>query len=163
MDDQAIYGALMIAYLIPYVVWTIARDQKVEILKQFYPGRADEEAIERRGNAVGIVWVAGMLVLLIGWKLESHPLPIFGIVVFGWACFAAFRKILRTKNLFRTRKARSIASVATIWSASVLGWYLVFGDRYGFEPRDAVLIALVPCVIGFIAYGAYRWVNRGQA
>ena len=163
MKYQTIYGALMIAYVIPYLVWTFVRDQKVEILKQFYPGRVDDQAIERRGNWVGGVWLAGMVFLLVGWKLEWHPIPIFGIIAIGWAVFAVMPKIPKAKDLLRARRTRTIVATAAVWFLTVLCWHLVFGVRYDFELKDTILIALVPCAIGFFAYGAYCWVKRGQS
>lgn len=162
MENQTIYGAFLIAYILPYWVWTIARDQKIEILKEFYPGRADENAIKRRGNQLDVIWTAGLAILLIGWSLDWHPIPTFAALLLLWAIFGITRRAPKFQKLLELRRTRSAIAAAAVWFAFVLGWYIIFGSRYGFEPRDALLLALIPILIALLALLAYVWVRKGK-
>ena len=162
MDEQAIYGVILIAYLIPYLIWLIARDQRFEILKQFYPGRADEKAKEQREYAIGAAWVIGFIVILGAWKLRAHPIPVFGIVIVGWLCFGVLRKLLKSANIFKLRETRIIVASTAVWIAMVFGWYLIFGSRYDFELREALLLVVVPITIAIVAYIGYQWAIKGK-
>jgi len=163
MEHGAIYGAMMIAYLVPYAIWVIGRDQKVEMLKEFYPGRADEKAIDRRGFQVAGVWIVGLLVLLAGWKLRWHPAPTFLIVLTCWVAFGAARRIPKLSGLLRTRRTRAVVAAATVWPTLVLAWYVLFGERYDVKAVEVGLLAIVPIPVALLAYGAYLWVSRGEA
>jgi len=162
MDAQALYGLFLILYIVPYWVWMIARDQKLEILKQFYPGRADEKALERQEYKVGGLWTAGLVLLLAGWSLKWHPVPTLLLVALLWAVGLIFTRISLLRSHFQTRRARSAIAVSVVWCLLVLGWYIIFGDRYGFEVREVMLLALVPIPIGFIAYAAFIWVGKAR-
>ena len=162
MDEQAIYGVILIAYLVPYLVWLIARDQRFEILKQFYPGRADEKAKEQREYAIGAAWVVGFIVILGAWRLRAHPIPVFGIVIVGWLCFGVLRRLLKSTTVFKLRQTRIIIAGTAVWTITVFGWYLIFGNRDGFELREALLLVVVPLIISMIAYIGYQWAIKGN-
>lgn len=162
MNDQTLYGLFLILYIVPYLVWMIAREQKLEILKQFYPGRADENTLQRQEFKIGGLWTAGLVLLLAGWSLSWHPVPALLLVALLWTVGLLFNRISLLRSLFQTRRARSAIAVSSVWCLLVLGWYIIFGDRYGFEVREAMLLAVVPIPIGLITYVAFIWVGKAQ-
>jgi len=162
MDAQTLYGILFLCYVIPYFVWMIAREQRLEILKQFYPGRADEKALERREFTIAALWFIGLLLLLAGWNLHWHLVPTILLVSVTWIAGFFVSRAFKARKFLQTKRARAIVAASGVWCSLVAGWYVIFGDRYGFDPGEAVLLALVPILIGLFAYGAFLWVKKAQ-
>ncbi|WP_164963590.1 hypothetical protein [Rubrivivax sp. JA1026] len=160
MNDNTIYGIFLIAYIFPYGAWMIARDQKIEILKQFYPGRADQSLLERREYSIGGIWSAGLAVILTGWSLHWDAILTILLVGAAWIIWGAASRMKMLRSLLQKRNARAIVAATGLWCASVGGWYLIFADRYGFEAGEAALIAAIPVAIGLLAYAAFLWIKR---
>jgi hypothetical protein len=102
------------------------------------------------------------MILLIGWKLDWHQVMALIIVASIWVFLGIIRKTARLNGLLKLRRTRGAIAATIVWFPVVFGWYVVFGDRYGFEVYDALLLSFVPIPIGGIAFIAYHWVQKGQ-
>jgi len=162
MDEQTLYGVLFLSYVIAYFVWMVAREQKLEILKQFYPGRADEKTLERREFTIAAIWFIGLLLLLAGWNLRWNLVPTTLLLAVTWIAGLIASRVFRGRRFLQTKRVRAIVAASGVWCSLVAGWYVIFGDRYGFDPGEAVLLALIPILIGLFAYGAVLWVKKAQ-
>ena len=60
MSENTVWGAVMIAYLVPWVIWA-ARHEEV-------PGKD----YDRRTTVIGLCFAAGMALLMLGWFLSRR-------------------------------------------------------------------------------------------
>ncbi len=80
MNDQALWGLVLIVYLVPFWIWQVSEWPTVQALEKLYPGRATAANAQRRLVIVSAVWCIGFVGLLAAWKSGGHPIA-FGILV----------------------------------------------------------------------------------
>jgi len=74
MSDEALWGALLLIYIIPIAVWQINEWSTDEARKRLYPGRAPDAQRESRTLKLGLLWCAGLAGLLAAWTAGWHPI-----------------------------------------------------------------------------------------
>lgn len=160
MNEQAIWGLLLILYVVPFWLWQFSEFNKIETRKKIYAGRVDEILREKRFDNLGLLWCIGLAAVLAAWKAGWHPIGT-AIVLFGAIAltlvvrFAVRRLNLMSKRLFRYWVAGSV-----IWVLAIGGWYLVFGRVSELREEEFFFLAFMPPIIAAFAIAAWRWAVR---
>lgn len=80
MSDEALWGALLLIYILLSALWQINEWSTDEARKQLSPGRAPDAQRESRTLKLGLLWCTGLAGLLAAWKAGWYPIPAFVVM-----------------------------------------------------------------------------------
>lgn len=160
MNDQALWGLLLIVYVVPFWIWQVSEHYNIEARKKLYPGRTEEVYRDSRFNRLGLLWCVGLVAVLAAWKADWHPIGT-AIVLFAAVLLTlAIRYSVRRWNLMSSRLFRFWLAGSVIWVLSIGGWYLVFGRISELRDDEYFFLAFTPPIIASLAVAAWRWAIR---
>ena len=162
MDDQVLWGLLLMIYVIPFWVWQISAHSTVEVRRKLYPGRADEDKQESHFTNLGLLWSAGLVVLLVGWQADWHPKGAVVVLLGAGVLAAGFRFMSKRWNLMSVKLFRAWLAGSVVWVFAVGAWYLVFGRTSDLTNGECALLAFTAPLIAAFAIGGWYWALRKQ-
>lgn len=65
------WGIAIIVYTIPFWIWQMIYHYDIERRKKRFPGREQEAIDEKRFTKLSLYWCAGLVAMLIIWKLSQ--------------------------------------------------------------------------------------------
>lgn len=157
MSEQTLWGALIIIYVIPFWIWQISEYGTIETRKKLYSERPDEQLHESRLINRSIAWCVGLVILIVGWMADWHPMGA-GIVLVGAALslfiiyFSLRRWQVMAKRTFRFWLAGTF-----VWALAVGAWYLVFSRVSDLRGEEVFFLAFLPPLIVAIGIVAWHW------
>jgi hypothetical protein len=161
MSNEAIWGLVLVLYVVPFWFWQLSEHLLIEARKKLYPGRPDIQN-EGRFNKVSFVWILGLFVLLAGW-IDQPQQPI-SVAIATLAIFALGLLIrvafIRWRHLpmFRFWLAGSL-----VWGAGVLSWFTILGRVSDLTEYEFYLLAAIPPAFVAFALAAFGWARaKGQ-
>lgn len=160
MNEQALWGLLLIIYVVPFGLWQISEYNTIEARRKLYPGRASEERQDNRFTNLSLLWCVGLVAALAAWKAGWHPIGtaivLSGVSLSTFAVrFAVRRWNLMSKRLFRFWLAGSV-----VWVLAIGGWYLVFSRVSELGEEEYFFLAFTPPVVTAFAIAAWCWAVR---
>jgi hypothetical protein len=158
MDDQVLWGLVLIVYLVPFWIWQVSEWPTIETLKKLYPGRPNAANAERRFDIVGAVWCVGFVGLLAAWKSgDGHPIA-YGILI-GSVVFAALacRAANKRWNVLGRQLFRYWLAASAVWALAVAGWFIVFSRESRLENDQFLLLAVFPPLVAAFSLVAWQW------
>jgi hypothetical protein len=75
MNDQAIWGLLLLLYVAPFWLWQFSEFNKIEARKKIYAGRLDEILQKKRFDNFGLLWCIGLSRFLRHGSWMANSLP----------------------------------------------------------------------------------------
>ena len=160
MDEQVMWGLLLIAYILPFGLWQMLADSTLDIRGELYPGRGSEKRQRRFFNAVGLLWCVGLVFALAAWADGWDPLGVALVLSLAAAAVFIGRIANRRWNLLANQLVRYWTAGSAVWAFGVLGWFLVFGRVSELHDEEFLLLALTPSVIAAFGIVAWRWARR---
>ncbi len=157
MDSTVIWGVILIAYIVPYFIWSVSREQTLEIRKKLYPGRKEEEPFDKRSTFYGVLWSVGIGLLLVAWWAGMNPLGALLILAILAALIAGGAWLSRQKSLLASRYIRFWVAGTATWLLLVLGWNITFQSETSLEGHQFLFIAILPPLIAAFATAAFKW------
>ena len=143
MNSNTVWGALMIAYVIPWAIWTAKREDNAG--KDF----------DKRTTRIGLCLTTGMLLLMLGWFADLNPLGglilLFGGVVFPLCVGWVLARFIPRQQL------RFLLAGSAVWVLGVGAWWLIFRRQTELDPADVVMLASLPPAVAAFGIGALRW------
>ena len=151
--EATAWGAVVTAWILigvwPFAVAT--RDQA-----------AGDTAGVNRFIRIASVWLAGLVILLVGWKGKWSVVPTaIGAVVFSFFVWIAIQYWTRLRFPHLNRSWRIGIAVTLIWVLLVEFWGLIWDWEDFFDASQfAALNLSVPIVLAAIVV-ARKWIGRG--
>ena len=143
MGGNTVWGALMIAYVIPWAAWMARRKDNAG---------AD---YERRTTQVGLCLTVGMLLLLLGWFADLNPLGVL-VLLLGAAVFSLCIGWVLARFIPR-QQLRFLLAGSAVWALGVGAWWLIFRHQTELDPAEVVMLAILPPAVAAFGIGALRW------
>lgn len=160
MDDQVLWGLVLIVYIAPYAIWHNSEWLTNESRKTIYADRPNEVKQESRFNIVFAVWFVGILALLAAWKASWHPIAsvilIGGILSTALVCRAANKRW----NLMRRQLFRYWLASFAAWTLAVAGWFVIFGRESQLQDDQFILLAIIPPLVAAFTLVAWQWARK---
>jgi hypothetical protein len=160
MDEQALWGVLLMAYTFPFWLWQFSAHLRIENRRKVYADDAGNTTKERRFNTVSLIWCVGLVAALLAWNAEWKPIPTFIILFATLVTVPAVRAVVVRRSLLTNSFFRYWLAASAVWSMGVSGWFLVFERVSALRGDEFVLLALVPPVIGGFAITAWKWARK---
>jgi hypothetical protein len=157
MDSNIIWGGVLIAYVAPYIIWIISRDQTLDIRKKLYPGRPQEEAFDTKSTRYGLLWSVGLALLVLAWWIKVTPLGALLLFVVSAVVVGCGFWLPKQKRLLASRGFRFWAAGTIVWLLVVIAWFLIFMHDTSLRNYQFALIGVLPSVIGAVAILMLRW------
>ena len=161
MDTNAIWGAVLIVYIVPYFFWAIARQQSIDTRRDLYPGRKNEDESEDRSMQYGLLWSTGVAFLLFGWWKSWHPIGTFLILCVAASVVGVGIFIYQRRSLPKSQSFRLWLAGTVTWMLVVIAWYLIFQDETSMEISQFLMIGAFPPIIAAAAVVAFTWARAG--
>ena len=161
MDEQALWGLVLIVYLVPFWIWQVAQWRTIQVLEKLYPGRPNAANAQRRFDILSAVWCVGFVGLLAAWKSgDGHPIA-YGTLS-GGVLFAALagRAANRRWNLLGYQLFRYWLASSAAWALAVAGWFIVFWRESRLESDQFLLLALIPPLVAAFSLVAWQWAQK---
>jgi len=160
MNNETLWGLLMIAYIVPAPLWYHSRDQIIEARKSLYPGRRTEELEERRLLTIGLLWTAGLVFLIASWRAGWSPVE-SAITLAGFAAIAASVVWIKLViSLSKLLYLRIWLAGSLVWTCAVGAWYVVFFNSSALSSFEVIALAVLPPVVGLVGVVAFTWAMR---
>lgn len=157
MTEQVMWGLLLVAYIVPFWLWQISAHNTVEIRKELYPGRKEEEVSETRVIWLGLGWCVGLAVLLFAWHAGWHPMGFVLLVGALVATVGFWHAARKHRHLIHNQLFRGWVAGSVVWALGVGGWYVVFNRVSELTSEEYVYLALIPPVLAAAGIFAWRW------
>lgn len=162
MDEQVIWGIVLIAYVVTWAAWILNRDQTIETRRKLYPGRPDEDVQETRTTRVGLLLAAGLAFMLIAWKLGWHPIPSAVLLAAATAALVLWKRAGPRLLALRSRTARFWLACTAFWFLCVAAWFLVFRHDSSLDDFQFLLVAVLPPALAAAGIGLYAWASSSD-
>lgn len=160
MTEQALWGLLLIAYIVPFWLWQVSAHNSIETRKKLYPGRENERQLERQLINRSLLWSAGLVVLLAAWMVGMRPVGA-GIILSATAFLVFLARIAQMRwNLLSNKLFRIWLAGSAVWVAAIGGWYLVFSRVGELRDEEYLFLALTLPVLFAVSIAAWRWAVR---
>lgn len=160
MDDQTIWGLLLITYIIPFWFWQVSEHNKIEVRKKLYSDPTEYELQERRFNLRSLFWSFGLVVSLGAWNAGWYPIATSVGLLICFIVFFGIRSAMRKWDLLLSQPFRLWVAGSVVWLLFVAAWYLVFGRTSNLLDDEFMLLGVLPPVFFAVSVAVFRWAMR---
>lgn len=160
MNEEILWGLLVVVYIVPFWLWQMSVNNTFEIRKELYPGRSDEVVAESRFNRAGLLWCVGLLAMVGAWYAGWHPLAVALLMAGAIASLWLWKAAKKRRHLIHDQLVRLWLAGSIVWALGVGGWFVIFSRLSELTNKEYFYLALFPPLLAATAIFAWRWARK---